>query len=162
MTEAATAETRPTITLDEFFPHAPAVVWRALTDGALVARWIMAPTGFAAVVGQKFTYQTKPGGAWDGVIRCEVLKVEPERLFSYAWNSGHPANAGYGAPLESVVTFTLRKAEGGCRLRLEHAGFVLPKNQTAYDSVNGGWGVVLRQLGAILDEIGTPAKGTAE
>jgi uncharacterized protein YndB with AHSA1/START domain len=159
--QTAPTETREAITLDEFFPHPPDVVWRALTDGALLARWIMAPAGFAAVVGQVFTFQTKPGGAWDGVIRCEVLRVEPGRQLSYAWNSGHPSNEGYGAPLESVVTFTLRPAQGGCRLRLDHEGFVLPRNQTAYDSINGGWGKVLGQLGGVLDDIDPATAGGA-
>ena len=146
-------ETQERIVVEDVFPHAPATVWRALTDGALMARWMMEPAGFAPVVGQAFTFQTKAGGKWDGVIRCAVLEVVPQRVLRFAWNSGHPDNVGYGAPLESVVAFTLTPTEAGTRLRVEHSGFVLPRNQTAYDSVSGGWSVVMGKLSACIDEM---------
>ena len=66
--------------VDEVFPHAPETIWKTLTSGELMARWIeMTPTGFEPVKGKHFTFQTRPAGAWDGVIHCEVLEVTPER-----------------------------------------------------------------------------------
>jgi hypothetical protein len=59
------------------FHNAPEVIWKTLTTGALIARWLMAPTGFEAVKGNRFTYQTKAAGAWDGTIHCEVLEAIP-------------------------------------------------------------------------------------
>jgi uncharacterized protein YndB with AHSA1/START domain len=58
------------IVVDEVFPHRPETLWRTLTDGALMGRWMMAPSGFEAVVGTRFTFQTTPAGPWDGSIRC--------------------------------------------------------------------------------------------
>ena len=55
------------IVVDEVFPHTSDVVWRTLTTPELMGRWLkMAPTGFAPVVGTRFTYQTTPAGEWDG------------------------------------------------------------------------------------------------
>ena len=51
------------IVVDEVFPHAPETLWKTLTDAQLMGRWLMAPTGFAAVKGTQFTMQTTPGGA---------------------------------------------------------------------------------------------------
>jgi len=140
------------IVVEDVLPHAPETIWKALTTGELMARWLMAPTGFAAVKGNRFTYKTTPGGAWDGTIHCEVLEVIPNQRFVYSWKGGHPDNVGYGAPLDTVVTFTLAKADGGTRLRLVHSGFVRPKNDSAYKGMSDGWKKVVRTLGTIAGE----------
>ncbi len=135
------------IVIDEVFPHRPEVLWQALTSGALMARWLMQPQGFAPVPGTEFTYQTTPAGAWDGTIRCIVLEVVPLQRFSYAWRGGDAGNIGYGAPLDTIVSFTLTRVELGTRLRLVHEGFVLPRNQTAYTNMGNGWKSCMRKLG---------------
>lgn len=94
------------IVIDEVFPHAPETIWKALTSAQLIARWLMPPTGFEAVEGNTFTYQTASGGAWDGVIHCRVLEVVPNRRLVYAWKGGDARNTGYGAPLDTVVTWS--------------------------------------------------------
>ena len=140
------------IVVDEIFPHAPAVVWKALTSGELMGRWLMVPTGFEPRVGCTFTFRTKPAGDWDGTIRCEVLEVVANERLSYAWKGGHEANDGYGSKLETVVTFTLSAADAGTRLRLVHSGFVLPKNDVAYRNMGEGWKVVVRKLDTVVAE----------
>ena len=140
------------IEVDEVFPHAPEAIWKVLTTGALIGRWLMAPTGFEPVKGRQFTYKTTAAGAWDGVIHCQVLEaIENERLV-YSWKGGHEGNVGYGAPLDTVVTFTLSRVQGGTRLRLVHTGFVSPRNDSALTSMGAGWKKVVKDLGAIADE----------
>ena len=142
------------IVLDEVFPHAPETIWKALTDGALMERWIMKPAGFEPVEGTHFTFQTTPAGAWDGTIRCQVLEVKPNERFVYAWTGGHEGNVGYGSRLETVVTFTLSRVDNGTRLRLVHSGFVLPRNETAFKGMSEGWQKVVRRLDAVAAEQG--------
>jgi uncharacterized protein YndB with AHSA1/START domain len=142
-----------TIVVDEVFPHAPETIWKTLTDGALMARWLgMTPTGFAPAKGRQFTYQTTPGGAWDGVIHCEVLEAVPNQRLVYSWKSGHAENVGYGAPLDTVVTFTLSQAANGTRLRAVHSGFVLPRNEAAFRNMGEGWKKVVPRIGAMAGE----------
>ena len=62
MSAAALKEETQDIVIDEVFPHTPETIWKALTSAKLIARWLMPPTGFEAVVGNAFTFQTKPGG----------------------------------------------------------------------------------------------------
>jgi uncharacterized protein YndB with AHSA1/START domain len=112
----------------------------------------MAPTGFEPVEGNRFTFQTTPAGEWDGVIRCEVLEVIPNERFVYAWRGGHESNIGYGSRLDTVVTFTLSRVAQGTRVRLVHAGFVLPKNETAFKNMSQGWTKVVRNLGGVAAE----------
>ena len=140
------------IVVDEVFPHAPETIWKALTTGALISRWMMAPTGFAPIEGKRFTFQTTPAGAWDGVIHCQVLEVIPNERLAYAWTGGHESNVGYGARLDTVVTFTLSRVAEGTRLRLVHSGFVLPKNETAFRNMSEGWKKVVRNLDTVATE----------
>jgi uncharacterized protein YndB with AHSA1/START domain len=140
------------IVLEEVFPHAPETIWKALTSGDLIARWMMAPAGFEAVEGTHFTFKTTPAGEWDGVIRCQVLQVIPNQRLAYAWKGGHAGNSGYGSPLDTVVTWVLTKVESGTRIRLVHSGFVLPRNDTAYQNMSNGWKKVVRNLDAVVAE----------
>jgi uncharacterized protein YndB with AHSA1/START domain len=140
------------IVVDEVFPHAPEVIWKTLTSGALMARWLMAPTSFEPVAGNRFTYQTTPAGAWDGVIHCQVLEVVPNERLVYAWAGGDNGNVGYGSQLDTVVSFTLSKGEGGTRLRLVHSGFVTPRNDSAFQKMGAGWKTVLPRIGEIAGE----------
>jgi len=142
------------IVVDEVFPHAPATIWKALTSGALISRWLMTPTGFEPVKGQHFTFQTKPAGAWDGTIRCQVLEVMPNERLAYAWRSGDEGNVGYGSRLDTVVTWVLSRVGNGTRLRLVHSGFVPEKNDSAFKSMGEAWTKVVHNIGAIAGEQG--------
>ena len=152
MTQAATRLDIQDIVVEEVLPHAPATIWKTLTSGALIDRWLMKSTGFEAVKGARFTLQTTAAGAWDGAIHCEVLDVKPNERLCYSWRSGHGGNVGYGAPLDTVVTWSLAKVDGGTRLRLVHSGFVLPKNATAFQGMGGGWKKVVPKIGTLSGE----------
>jgi uncharacterized protein YndB with AHSA1/START domain len=153
MNESATRE----IVVDEVFPHTPDTIWKTLTTPELMQRWLkMAPSGFAPVQGTHFTYQTTPGGAWDGVIHCEVLEVTPNQRLVYAWKGGHESNVGYGAPLETIVTWTLSRVDTGTRVRMVHSGFVLPRNRTAFKGMSEGWPKVVQTIDAITAEHDCP------
>jgi uncharacterized protein YndB with AHSA1/START domain len=152
MNDAALKSATQDIVIEEVFPHAPEVIWKVLTSGELIGRWLMPPTGFEPVKGKHFTLETRPAGAWDGIIHCEVLEVRPNERLAYAWKGGHEGNVGYGSRLETVVTFSLSRVENGTRLRLVHSGFVLPKNETAFTNMGEGWKKVVRNVGTIAAE----------
>ena len=152
MNEAAVKFDTQDIVVDEVLPHAPETIWKALTTGELIARWLMPATGFEPVKGKHFTFKTTPAGAWDGVIRLQVLEVMPNERLVYSWKSGHEGNVGYGSRLDTVVTWTLSRVENGTRLRLVHSGFELPKNDTAFNNMRDGWKKVVRDLDTIAAE----------
>ncbi len=152
MNDAALKSGTQDIVVDEVFPHAPETIWKTLTTGEMIARWMMAPTGFEPVEGKQFTFQTTPAGAWDGTIRCQVLEVIPNERFVYAWKGGQEGNVGYGSRLDTVVTFTLSRVENGTRLRLVHSGFVTPKNDTAFKNMSDGWPKVFKNLNTVAAE----------
>ena len=155
MTDAALMPDTCAIVVEEVLPHAPETIWKALTSSDLIVRGLkMTNTGFEAVEGKRFTFQTTPAGAWDGVIQCQVLEVIPHQRLAFAWKGGHESNVGYGSRLDTVVTWTLTKVENGTRLRLVHSRFVLPRNEAAFTSMGAGWKKVVPSIGAIAAEQG--------
>lgn len=136
---------RLAIRLDEFLAHPPERVWTALTDSALIARWLMR-NDFKPEVGHEFTFTTEPvpGGGFDGVIRCRVLELDPPRRLRIAWNGG---------PLESTVTWRLEPEGQGTRLFLDHEGFDPddPRQVFAHRTLGSGWSSkVLPSLARLL------------
>ena len=117
-----------------------ASLWALLTRPALIARWLL-PNDFAPVVGHKFTFQAAPAGTWDGVVRCEVLEVEPENRLSYRW--GTP---GQDALSQTIVTWTLADADRRTRLRLVHAGLVSQFNDAAYSAMYPDWHAMFARI----------------
>jgi uncharacterized protein YndB with AHSA1/START domain len=82
-----------------------------------------------------------------------VLETIPNERLAYAWKSGDEGNAGYGSRLDTVVTWTLTKVDGGTRLRLVHSGFVTPKNDSAFNSMGSAWPKVVQSIGNIAGEL---------
>jgi uncharacterized protein YndB with AHSA1/START domain len=137
------------IVIERRLAHAPDKVWRALTEDALIAQWLMA-NDFRPEVGHRFTFKAKPIGDWDGTVQCEVLACEPNRLLRYSWTGGAASNKKYGSVLDSTVTWTLTPTDGGTHLKMEHAGFRSPENDFAYDAMNPGWGRIVEGLERVV------------
>ena len=128
------------------YPHPRAKVWRALTEPALLGKWLMKPEGFEPVVGAKFILRAEgPQRGWRGFVECEVLAVEPQRTLRYSW-VGDPDQP----PL--TVTFRLDDTSEGTRLLLDHEGFTGVGGWLLARLMMGpGWGKMLRKrLPAVL------------
>jgi uncharacterized protein YndB with AHSA1/START domain len=139
------------IVVEGVLPHAPERVWQALTSAELIGRWLM-PNDFAAEVGRRFTFRTRPMGDWDGVVHCEVLELVPQRKLVYSWKGGSRQNTTYGSPLDTVVTWTLTPVAGGTHLRMVHAGFRSPENDVAFDAMRPGWTRILQSIPRAIAE----------
>lgn len=117
-----------TLILSFDLPHSPATVWRALTEPDLLARWLM-KTDLLAQVGHVFQFQRPAMEHWDGIVNCEVLKVDEGRFISYTWRA---------LGVDTVVSFTLDETVTGTRLKLEQSGFKTGQKQ-AFGGARGGW-----------------------
>ena len=125
------------IEVDYDLPHAPEKVWRALTDSALLASWLM-ENDHQPVVGHRFSFRAQPMGGWDGIVSCEVLNADAPRLLRYTWQGARVIEGGVGLHLDTVVTWTLEATPTGTRLRLGHTGFQ-DKDAFAYENMGKGW-----------------------
>lgn len=128
----------PAIKLDHLYSHAPAAVWKALTDPALHARW-WAAGDVRPIVGHRFELDMGPFGKQP----CEVLKVEHDRLLQYRFAAGS---------LDTIITWQLTPEGSGTRLTLTHEGFNLdsPLGRQAFEGMKSGWPGVLTKLAAVL------------
>ncbi len=129
-------------------PHPPAKVWRALTEPGLLARWLM-PNDLRPAVGETFTFKSDPTPWWDGIVRCEVLEINPQKRIRYSWRSASGPSA-----LDTVVTWTLAPTpSGGTLLGLEHSGF-RPADSQAFGGMTKGWPRLVGKLRVVLAQAG--------
>ncbi|HVE53131.1 MAG TPA: SRPBCC domain-containing protein [Ramlibacter sp.] len=135
-------------------PCPPRAVWKTLTTPELIGQWISMPlAGFEPARGKRFTFQTTPAGAWDGLIRCQIVDLREGERLSYTWESGDEANVGYGSRLDTLVSWDLRRTPQGTQLGLTHSGFVMPKNESSYAALGGGWKKVIERIGEVAAKV---------
>ena len=130
------------VVIEREFAFPPDRLWRALTQPYLMEVWLM-KNDFAPVIGHRFNLR----GDWGGVLDCEVLTLEPNRVLAYRWDFAHDDPA---FNLESVVTFTLTPTDGGTHLRMEQAGF-RPDQKQAAGGARHGWAQMFDKLQSLLD-----------
>jgi uncharacterized protein YndB with AHSA1/START domain len=130
-----------------FYSHSPEVVWEYLTKSELIAQWLM-ENDFQPVVGQDFTFKTKPlpNFDFDGIVYCKVLEIIPFKKLSYSWKGG-PGNGKIN--LDSVVSWTLVAKEKGTELFLEHSG--LMENISIYTAMNEGWFKNIQKINELIN-----------
>jgi uncharacterized protein YndB with AHSA1/START domain len=126
------------IELEHFYAAAPAAVWRALTDPTVLARW-WAAGDVRDVIGHRFDLDM---GSF-GKQQCEVLEVEPEKLFKYKFGIG---------TLDTSITWKLKPENGGTRLQLTHDRFDMrsPMGRQASEGMKAGWPNVLARMESVL------------
>jgi uncharacterized protein YndB with AHSA1/START domain len=123
--------------------HSPQKVWRALTEPALLAEWLLPVLDLKLEPGAAFTFKTQPYPGWDGTVNCRLLEIEAHRKLSYAWVVGD---------LDTVVTFTLTPTASGTRLSLVHSGFT-PDQKQNFAGARYGWRMMGGKLVDLLPKI---------
>jgi uncharacterized protein YndB with AHSA1/START domain len=123
--------------------HPPAKVWRALTDPALLAEWLLPVVGLGLEPGTAFTFQTQRHPGWDGIVNCRILEIEARRKLSYAWSVPF---------LDTVVSFTLTPTASGTRLSLVQSGFK-PDQKQNFAGARYGWKMMGGRLVDLLGRI---------
>jgi uncharacterized protein YndB with AHSA1/START domain len=132
-----------TIAFDVDLRHAPAKVWRALTDPTLLAEWLLPAVGFTLAPGATFTFNAPPQPGWDGVVNCRVVDIEPQKKLTYAWVVGD---------LDTVVTFTLTPTATGTRLLIVQSGFKQDQKKN-WGGARYGWKMMGGKLVGLLERI---------
>jgi uncharacterized protein YndB with AHSA1/START domain len=134
------------------YPHPVSRVWEALTSSEALTAWLM-PNDFKPVVGHRFTFRTRPAPGFDGIVRCEVLELDPPGRMVWSWAGGN---------IDTTVTFTLEETADGTRLRMRQVGFHGLGAQLTRKILAGGYPRILRQrLPAYLDRAADQAASSA-
>ena len=125
--------------------HSPEKVWRALTDPALLAEWLLPVFDLKLERGAAFTFKTQPHPGWDGSVNCRVLEIEAYRKLSYTWVVGDMS-------LNTVVTFALTPTASGTRLSIVQSGFK-PDQKREFGGARYGWKMMGDRLVDLLARI---------
>jgi uncharacterized protein YndB with AHSA1/START domain len=121
--------------------HSPEKVWRALTDPALLAEWLLPAVDLKLEPGAAFAFKKEPMPGWDGIVNCRMLEIEAKRKLSYTWVVGD-------MDIDTVVTFGLTPTPSGTRLSLVQSGFK-PNQKQNFGGARYGW----RLMGGKLIEL---------
>lgn len=125
-------------------PHAPEKVWRAITDPALLAEWLLPVTGLDLAIGSAFRFTAPPKPGWDGTVDCRIIEIEPHRKLRYSWVVGDF--------LDTIVTFTLTPGESGTHVLLVQSGF-RPDQKQNFGGARYGWRMMGQKLVQLLGRI---------
>ena len=134
------------ITFEFDLAHPPKKVWRALTDPALLAEWLLPVIDLKLEPGAAFMFKTQPYPGWDGTVNCKMLDVDAEKKISYAWVVGGEMG------LNTVVTFTLTPTASGTRLSLVQSGFK-PEQKQNFGGARYGWKMMGDKLVNLLGRL---------
>ncbi|MGE7694473.1 SRPBCC family protein [Lysinibacillus sp. NPDC094177] len=134
------------VSLDYQFTSSIEKVWNALTDSDILEKWIW-KNDFKPIVGHQFQFRAEPNEWWDGIVNCEVLKVEEPHTLSYTW-----ASAGE----TTTVTWTLTEgSDGTTHLHFDQSGFseATKARQGAIEGAKYAWINNGNQLEKVLAEL---------
>ena len=120
--------------------HSPEKVWRALTDPALLAQWLLPVVDLELAPDAAFSFNAPSQPGWDGVVNCRVLEVDAPRKLSYTWVVGD---------MDTVVTFLLTPTPLGTRMSLVHSGFK-PSQKANFAGARYGWKLMGGRLVELL------------
>lgn len=130
----------PTLRFERRLRHAPAKVWRAVTDPAELKHWFPAAIEAELRPGAPmrfiFPEEAPVEAAWEG----EVLEVDEPKVFMFRWN-------------QDVLRIELIPEGDGCRLVFTQT---IGGNQIEAGRTAAGWDTCLDQLAAQLDGTSVP------
>ena len=141
------------VRLERRYPHPPRTVWSWLANSDAMAQWLM-PNTFEPRVGHRFEFRTKPAPGFDGIVKCEVLEVDPPKRLAFSW-------AGGG--IDTIVRFDLVPDGAGTILRFEQSGFTGVKGVLLGHMLANGWrGMFDRKLPRLLGRGDGPTSSGAQ
>ena len=132
-----------TISFEFDLKHSPKKVWRALTDPALLAEWLLPVIELKLEPGAAFMFKTQSYPGWDGTVNCRIIEIDEPNKLSYAWTVPF---------LDTVVTFTLRPTESGTHMTLVQSGFKAAQKQE-FGGARYGWKMMGGKLVDLLARV---------
>jgi uncharacterized protein YndB with AHSA1/START domain len=141
----STINGKPTLRFERRLRHAPAKVWRAVSDPAEMKHWFPAAVEAEQRPGapMRFTFPTE--ALVDGTSDGEVLEVDEPKVYMFRWN-------------QDVLRFELIPDGDGCRLVFTQTIGGGEVGMLGAGRSAAGWDACLEQLVAGLDGDSVPER----
>ncbi|MGF0311780.1 SRPBCC family protein [Rhodococcus sp. IEGM1428] len=140
---------RSRVEVSRFYRCSPENVWQALTEPALIERWLMPSTGFVgAVLGTHFLLSVHPSSP-SAEIACEVVDVTLPGSMTWSW-----MDLRASPPAHWFVRWDVYAHGRGSRLVVTHTGFDVDdkRQMMARNAFTRGWDQVLSgKLAEVLE-----------
>jgi uncharacterized protein YndB with AHSA1/START domain len=91
-------------------------LWRAVTDPALLARWLGECDGLTLEEGCHFSLRLPARPWFDGAVECEVTHVDDGRTWQMSWSHAE-------LPEPTLARLSVIATPTGSRLEVTHSGF---------------------------------------
>jgi uncharacterized protein YndB with AHSA1/START domain len=124
-----------TVSFDRHSKHAPARLWTAITRAEEVSAWMDYPAEIDLRVGGEWYVDFSRTG--DGALSGIIVRVEPERVLTYAWGL-------------SVCEWTITPAGEGCDYTFVHTGLAF-RDIEDEEGLAAGWHEFFDRLDLHLD-----------
>ena len=115
------------IILDFFYAHPDDRVWRALTDSAELARWLM-ENDIVPRAGHRFRLRPAGLDGLDGLLYADVVRVRPARALEMIWTA---------SDLHLGVVWRLQPVPGGTVVEVLVTGYLGPDGAARRDQLGG-------------------------
>ncbi|MBS0364385.1 MAG: SRPBCC family protein [Proteobacteria bacterium] len=125
-------------------------VWRAITDHREFGTWFGVNMETPFIAGRPAVGQITYPGYEHLRMEVQVVKIEPEHLFSFTWHPyAHDLKADYSGETPTLVEFRLQQSAAGTLLIVTESGFSkIPaqRRAEAFRMNDGGWAEQMRNI----------------
>jgi uncharacterized protein YndB with AHSA1/START domain len=129
-------------------------MWRALTDYREFGEWFRVALEGPFEAGQPMVGQMTWPGYEHVRFTARVVKIEPQRLFSFTWNPyAIDMSVDYSHETPTLVEFTLEPTATGTLLKVVESGFdkvPAERRAKAFQMNENGWAQQIRNIEAYV------------
>lgn len=131
---------------DLFLPVPIKRVWEAISTPTGLSNWFSNRVSFKEEIGSVIQFEWDEHGTVDGLIE----QIKPPTLFAYRWRAkGVAETESLQSENSTLVTFSLKKVEGGTQLTVLESGFTglnTEAREANYQGNVAGWRTELQEL----------------
>jgi uncharacterized protein YndB with AHSA1/START domain/DNA-binding transcriptional ArsR family regulator len=160
--------TDDTFVYTTYINASPQRLWQALTDPAFTSRYWQTTFETDWTPGSQMTWHNR--GVTIADPEQVVLESDPYRRLAYTWQTITPefaATVGFDDEFfarvtkepRSKVTFNIEETDDGVKLTVVHDG--LQPGGALFESISGGWPIVLSSLKTLLETEPAQTSGAA-
>lgn len=131
----------------------PGTVWRCVTEGDLLSRWLAARVELEPVVGKPVKIHFE---RWKTRVEGTVVEVVPGRRLAFTWGVAEGKQRASMPPGSTRVSISLAPSKTGTRVVLVHSGFPTDEERGHHEGGWQGYAAALAGTATCVPAMGAP------